>query len=73
MAKDLIENQIIDYYDINNYLNKSKKNNDGNNCSNFEYKYKPMIYLFNLLILFFQNFQLFYEAKDKILIIAVLR
>ena len=46
MAKDLIENQIIDYYDITNYLNKSKKNNDGNNCSNFEYKYKPMIYLF---------------------------
>ena len=25
MAKDLIENQIIDYYDINNYLNKGKK------------------------------------------------
>ena len=46
MAKDLIENQIIDYYDINNYLNKSKKNNDVNNCNNFKYKYKPMIYFY---------------------------
>ena len=46
VAKDFIERQIINYYNINNFLNKSKENNDGNNYENFEYKDKPMIYLF---------------------------
>jgi hypothetical protein len=46
VAKDFIENKIISYYNINIFLNKDKENNDDNNCKNFEYKDKPMIYLF---------------------------
>ena len=46
VVKDFIEHQIINYYNINNFLNKSKENSDDNNCDNFEYKDKPMIYLF---------------------------
>ena len=46
IAKAFIEKKIISNYNINIFLNKNKENNDNNNCDNFEYKDKPMIYLF---------------------------
>jgi len=46
VAKKFIENQIINYHKINNYLNKNKEKNDDINSENFEYKDKPMISLF---------------------------
>lgn len=46
VANEFIENKIISYYNITKFLNKDKENNDENNCDNFEYKDKPIIYLF---------------------------
>ena len=48
-TKDFIENQIINYYNINKILEEQSKKRDDNNIyidDNSEYKDKPLIFLF---------------------------